>query len=171
MITVGEDQWQMIEYEIKMFYATYKKLFTLSAYDRLPYVLKNALEESAVLHTRILCDVFLNRRSRRWEDDILLGDLLPGWPNRAEYGKMKSMQDKLKVEYEKSNDSASPCWQFNKMLAHPTSHRGREYDYRDILATLHPLIHDIIRELESLTGRLFRHQFVGPTHPPTRFWA
>jgi hypothetical protein len=37
-----------------MFYAAYQKLFTRATYRRLPYVLKNALEEITVLHTRIL---------------------------------------------------------------------------------------------------------------------
>ena len=68
MKTAG-DQWKMIEYEGKMFYGTYKKLFTRSGYDLLPYVLKNALEESAVLHTRILCDVFLDDAKGDFNDE------------------------------------------------------------------------------------------------------
>ena len=78
MKAVG-DPWETIEYEVKMFYATYKKFFSQRAHDSLPYELKNALEESAVLHTRILCDVFLSRG--RYNDDINLEHLLRGWPN------------------------------------------------------------------------------------------
>jgi hypothetical protein len=159
----------MIKYEIKMFYATYKTFFTRSTYGRLPYVLKNALEESAVLHTRILCDIFLSRSKQT--DDITLGRLLSGWPNDTRYGKMKAMHDKLQVRYGKANDPASPCWDFNKRLAHPTSHRGPEYDYRKSLDVLYPLIDDMIRELECLTGKHFRLQFDGPTNPSTLFWA
>ena len=167
---VAGDKWQMIEYEIKMFYATYKKFSTRAPYDRLPYVLKNALEESTVLHTRILCEVFLSRSKRR--DDIRLGDFLPDWPNDPRYGKMKATCDDLTAEYcGKSNHLESPCWNFNKRLAHPTSHRSREYDYRKNLDALYPLIHDMIRELESLTGRHFRLRFDGPTHPPALFGA
>jgi hypothetical protein len=168
MNTVG-DQWQMIEYEIKMFYATYKKFFTRSTHDRLPYVLKNTLEECAVLHTRILCNVFLSRSKRA--DNITLAHLLSGWPNDPSYRNIKTMRDRLKARYGEPNDPASPCWDFNKRLAHSTSHRGREYDYRKILDALYPLIHDIIRELQALTGRHFRLQFDGPTNPPTLFWA
>ncbi len=163
------DQWKMIEYEVKMFYATYQKLFTRSSYSALPHVLKNALEESAVLHTRILCDVFLDHAKR--SDDIALSHLLSGWPNDARCRDMRAMHDKLKSRYGKPNDPASPCRNFNKRLAHSTSHRGSEYDYRNILNELHPLIGDMIRELESLAGRHFRLQFDGPTNPPSLFWA
>jgi hypothetical protein len=168
MKTVG-DQWQMIEYEIKMFHATYKEFFTRSTYNRLPYVLKNALEESAILHTRILCDIFLSRSKQK--DDIKLEHFLAGWPNNASYGNLKTKRDKLESKYGKSNDPKSACWDFNKRLAHPTSHRGKEYDYRKILDALYLLIRDMIGELESLTGRPFPVQFHGPTNPPTLFWA
>jgi hypothetical protein len=145
----------------------YKKFFARSAYGRLPYVLKNTLEESAVLHTRILCDVFLNPRKQK--DDIILRDLLSGWPNNAKCRNMKAMHDKLKAEYGESNDPASACWDFNKRLAHATSHRDREYDYREKLDALYPLIHDMVRELESLSGRHFRLQFDGATNSPKFF--
>ena len=51
------DQWQMIEYEIKMFYATYKKFFTRSTYGRLPMCSKmhwkkalSNIQESCVMY-------------------------------------------------------------------------------------------------------------------------
>ena len=75
MKAVG-DPWETVGYEVKMFYASYKKFFARSVYRRLPYVLKNALEESAVLHTRILCDVFLN--SRKQKHDIILKRFIIG---------------------------------------------------------------------------------------------
>ena len=98
------DQWQIIEYEIKMFYGTHKKLFTKSTYVSLPYVLKNALEESAVLHTRILCEVFLGLSGK--PDDVTLGNLLPGWPSDDRYDSMKEIQGKLKIRYGEPNNQS-----------------------------------------------------------------
>jgi hypothetical protein len=54
------DPWQMMKYEVKMFTAAYKIFFTRLTFTRLPCALKNAIEESAVLHTRNLCEVILS---------------------------------------------------------------------------------------------------------------
>ena len=107
MKAVG-DPWETIEYEVKMFYASYKKFFARSAYSRLPYVLKNALEESAVLHTRILCDIFLNPRKQK--DDIILKDLLLGWPHNARYRKMKVPPIELKQAVQLQRQPCGRGW-------------------------------------------------------------
>jgi hypothetical protein len=54
---------------------------------------------------------------------------------------------------------------------HATSYRGKEYDYRNILDSIYiyPLIHDMLREIETLTKKRFRLKFDGPTNPPTLF--
>ena len=82
MKAVG-NQWEMFKYEVKMFYVSYNHFFTRSKYFRLPYILRNALEESAVLHTRILYEILLSRKMDN--DDIILENLLPGWPRDPRY--------------------------------------------------------------------------------------
>src|SRR5262245_44514048 len=120
------DPWEVIGYEVKMFNATYGRLLNSPGFARLPYVLKNAIEESAVLHTRILCDVFLCRTNKR--DDIQLSKLFVGWPTDTRYYALKALITKLDQQYGTRSKPGSPCWVFNKMLAHPTFHRDTEYD-------------------------------------------
>lgn len=63
--------WPAFEYEVWMFFRT-RALLAEHAYNEHPEsrVLDNALEESALIHTRILVDALLNRSSRwgmlRW---------------------------------------------------------------------------------------------------------
>jgi hypothetical protein len=64
-----------------MFNATYEIVLNPAALDRLPKVLANAVEESAVLHTRILCDIFLSKAVAF--DDIQLFRLFPDWHRNA----------------------------------------------------------------------------------------
>jgi hypothetical protein len=161
----ASDPWGVIGYEVKMFNATCKRLFNPSALGRLPYELKNAVEESAVLHTRILCEVFLCRPPH-WPDDILLCRLFSDWSVKARYKKIKAMIANLDKLYGPSNKQSSPCWAFNKMMAHPTSHRGTEYDYRKDLSYLRPVIQDIIVEIECLRGTRFPLRFFGPSRTP-----
>jgi hypothetical protein len=157
------DSWEWIGYEVKMFNATYKIFFDQTYLARLPYALKNAVEESAVLHTRILCDVFLNRATK--PDDIDLSRLFLNWSN-VKYKKIRALKDKLETLYGKNNKPGTPCWTFNKMLAHPTSHRGTEYNYRKILCALRPAIQEIVVEVECLRGTRFPLRFLGQARRP-----
>jgi hypothetical protein len=89
-------QFEVIGYEVKMFYATYD--ITLSpALDQPPLVLANAVEESAVLHTRILCDVFLDRGHAK--DNIELSQLFQHWDADNRYDKLKEMIEILRKRY------------------------------------------------------------------------
>ena len=154
------DPWGVLEYEVKMFDATYKIFFTRSTFTVLPTALKNAAEESAVLHTRNLCEIFLGPHK---EDDIRLAYLLRGWPQHPRYTDITAMNKKLRGRY--------PRTLFNQYVMHPTRHRGTQYNYEKDLADLYPLIQDIISalddEFESLTGKRFNPQFVGPTYQRT----
>jgi hypothetical protein len=80
------------------------------------------------------------------------------------------MNDKLRTRYVGNNDQNAPRWIFNKRVMHPTSHRGKEYNYENILDDLYPLIQDIIAEVKFLTGKRFSLQFDGPTSPRKVFW-
>src|SRR5260221_2242896 len=94
--------------------------------------------KKALSCTRESCATYFFDDAKR-SDDIALGYLLSGWPNDARCRNMRAMLDKLKSRYGIPNDPASPCWNFNKRLAHSTSHRGREYDYRNILNEFYPV--------------------------------
>ena len=144
----ASDPWGIIEYEVKMFAAMYKVLCNPPAFARLPYALKNAVEESAVLHARILCEIFLSRAQHE-PDNLPLSKLF------------LAMKGKLGTLYGTNKKKNTPCWAFNKMLAHATSHRGRKYDYRDILADLRPVIQEMIDEIECLRGVRFPLRFFG----------
>jgi hypothetical protein len=162
---VQSDPWEMLEYEVKMFDATYKIFFTQLTFTALPTELKNAVEESAVLHTRQLCEIFLSFSKKH--DDIRFADLLPGWPRHPRYTKITALSKTLRRRYSKTL--------FDQNVMHPTGVRGTEYNYENDLADLYPLIHAIVDELEdeseSLRGKRFYLQFVGPTYQRTVFWA
>ena len=156
--------WGVLEYEVKMFDATYKIFFTRSTFTVLPTALQNAVEESAVLHTRNLCEIFLGPHEK---DDIRLADLLQGWPHHPRHTNITAMNKKLRRRY--------PRPLFNQHVMHPTRHRGTQYNYEKELADLYSLIQNIIVELDdefkSLTGKRFNLQFVGATYQRTVFWA
>ena len=60
MTAAATDPWKIVAYEVRMFRATYEIMLNPVAIATLSNVFANAVEESAVLHTRILCDVFLS---------------------------------------------------------------------------------------------------------------
>ncbi|MBV9265837.1 MAG: hypothetical protein JO061_06685 [Acidobacteriaceae bacterium] len=143
------DLWQVVAYEVRMFRATHQELLK-PGFTEQPKVCQNAIEESAVLHTRILCEVFLTRGSQ--PDDITLENLFPDWRSNSKYAKLKGLIASLRTLYGSSFQVASPCWIFNKMMAHPTSRRGSSYDYTIVLNQLQQAINGIISEVEHLRG-------------------
>jgi hypothetical protein len=149
----ADPRWDVIAYEVRMFRATYDIVLDRVALAQLPKVLANAVEESAVLHTRLLCDVFLSKAIAA--DDIQLPQLFPGWYSHGRYSRVKSKIRALRHLYRTSQVKDSYCWVFNKMMAHPTAHRGISYDYTAILARLRPAIAEIIAEIERLRGQPF----------------
>jgi hypothetical protein len=169
----ASDPWGVIGYEVKMFKAACKILFKRSYFNRLTYPLKNAVEEAAVLHARNLCEIFLSKR-RHDKDDIIIDCLFPDWDD-AKYTPLKDKITTLDGLYGRNTvtDKEKPCWNFNKRLAHSTTHRGSEYDYRKFLNDLYCVIEGIIAEIESdaVREKPFDLHFHGPTCPPTLFWC
>lgn len=135
--TTGEP-WVVFDYEVEQFHAMCKLLETGNEeYAALSLHLQNAVVESVLLHTRILVDIL--RSNGTYADDIKLSALLPSFTSE--------ILTQLKTLYGKSGTENSPCWTINKYLAHPTSHRGSEYDYTDLLSQLAPLILLIVQEV------------------------
>jgi hypothetical protein len=153
MAQASSPSWDVVAYEIRMFYATYEIALDPIAFGKLSKVYANAIEESAVLHTRILCDVFLSRGLG--DDDIKLSRLFPDWYSHNRYGRIKGRINALRRLYGSAQQEGSDCWVFNKMMAHPTAHRGKSYDYTEILQRLQPAIEDVIAEIERLRALPF----------------
>jgi hypothetical protein len=149
----GSDPWLIVSYEVRMLAATCEIVLDGNALGQHRKVIANALEESAVLHTRILCEVFLSRGLE--PDDIALGNLFPDYRSDAKYAMLTQLVDALRVKYGNAVRQGTPCWVFNKMMAHPTSRRGISYDYTEILRKLVPSLWRVIREVERLKGSEF----------------
>ncbi len=98
--------WVVVEYEVKMYLTTHTIVLNQGLFAQLPRDLKNAVTESAVLHTRILCDVFLSRAVG--VDDIQLSRLFPNWDTDSKYSVIKSMIDKLRLLYGSARAIGSP---------------------------------------------------------------
>jgi hypothetical protein len=135
--------WETIEYEVKMFHAAYECLIN-PVFTQVPRAWANAIEEDAVLHARILCEIFLDLGTE--DNNIKLSELLsPGWSMEVE-----KIKQELCKQYGNGKTKGSPRWTFNNMMAHPTFDRDRRYDYIPELKDLAPFIWKLIRKIESL---------------------
>jgi hypothetical protein len=153
MTHAASGPWEIIAYEVRMFHATYEIVLSSAALAQLPRVLANAVEESAVLHTRILCEIFLPKAKSRC-DDIQLSRLFPDWDKDTKYDRIKGIIEDLEGRYG-TGKKRGHCWNFNKMMAHSTIHRGNHYDYTPALRDLRPVIQKIIDEIGCLRGTPF----------------
>ena len=136
----SNDPWVVFDYEVEQWRAMCNLLVDGNpVYEALSLQLKNAVTESAVLHTRILADILLCRSKE--SDDIKVSDLIPGFKS-ANLGQLTQVYGDRKLP-------GSPCWTFNKKLAHPTLHRTDSHDYSGPLNAVRPLIETIIAEIQS----------------------
>jgi hypothetical protein len=134
---MGHDQeWGIIDYEWDMVVGLTN---WLPKQDQLDRHLKNAVVESLVLHTRILTDILLSRSKRT--EDIQLTTLMDSFksPTIAE----------LEVAYGNGSVEGTPAWQFNKLLAHATTHRSDSYDYLGALKIVLPIVEKLLGEIRQ----------------------
>jgi hypothetical protein len=148
----GKDPWLVASYEIDM----HEQLSRVSVSARL---IQNAITESRVLHARQLCEIFIPA----WDpkpDDICLGHLVPGWNDEhtARFKRLRDLVEDLKRKFGRSGRRNSPCWVFNKKMAHATLERTDDYDYKPALSMIDSALRPIIAEIESVAGRTFRRQ-------------
>ncbi len=143
------NSWIAFEYEVWMFFRT-RALLSERPYSehRESRVMDNALEESAMIHTRILVEALLNRSSE--VGDVTLDDLVPDWHDLPPAGQAIRQ---LRQTYGRPGEIDSPCWQLNKMLAHLTAVRGRSFDYSGLRAKLDPLITKALRAIAKHASR------------------
>lgn len=139
-----KDPWPVVSYEIDM-------LEQLEGPTRLAGAFRNALTESRVLHARQLCEIFLGRPPVR-TDDIRLDHLVHDWNNS---GRLRELVDRLSEKYGHGSVPDSPCWIFNKKMAHATFERSDNYNYETALAAVCPALKEIVAEIEFVTGKKF----------------
>ena len=134
------DLWGIYRYEVMMRTELLQLWRDHREYiDALKFPIPNAVTESIVLHTRILVGILLSRGKQ--PDDINLARLLPGFTCEA----LKTLEQ----AYGDSGKNNSPCWAFNKMLAHATTLRSHGYDYTPHLDSLYPAIDVAIRKIDK----------------------
>jgi hypothetical protein len=70
-------------------------------------VLNNALTESAVLHARVLCELFANPEGK-FASDIVLSRLLPDWDwGQPKYDLLNGLLSELEEKYGQYHDAKS----------------------------------------------------------------
>jgi len=149
MSTMQNDPWTVFNYEVEMFFLTRSEIPAhLPPQSTADQVIRNALVESSLLHTRILADILLCRGSA--PDDIHLTHLLASGESSPRLATSIAL---LKSAWGDRNAEGSVCWTINKMLAHPTLWRTDRYDYGSVANRVDPHITAAIEEIASLSNR------------------
>ncbi len=144
--------WDVIRYEVDMLVnlmnlsAIQCKLAYLTSpaeiecqIEELPYPLNNAIAESKILHIRNIADI-LREPPKEPGDDILIEPFLENLPKKDE---IEGLIQEFRIEYGKSRDENTPCWEINKHLAHPTKKRSTTHNYETLINRLYPRIVNI----------------------------
>jgi hypothetical protein len=97
-----ERAWGVIGYEVKMFHAMYELVIN-PAFTEVPRSWANAIEEADVLHTRILCEIFLDLGDE--DNNIKLSNLLP---RGAIDSQVKEIRSELFKQYGNPKSKHSP---------------------------------------------------------------
>lgn len=103
--------------------------------------LRNAVAESAVIHTRIVTEILLPTGGMK--DDIKIKHLAPSYDASSCIAVAR-----LRTAYGERDDPRSHRYVINKRLAHATLDRTHTHDWTDTLNALVPIIFEIANELE-----------------------
>ncbi len=108
----------------------------------------NALTESALLHARTLCAIFLSEgREAEIKLETLLAQFSPTEEQRrAIYEAIHQLED----AYGEESDHNSPRFIINSMVMHPTVHRGDYGVYDGVVNKLVPLISQVMSALQAM---------------------
>ena len=135
-----DNSWKVFNYEVKMFKSILKYKPSISLVDQdINNIVHYAISESFILHLRVLADIILSRGT--WPDDINLNKLLPKFHS--------SNIDRLNSAYGLHTEKNTPCWRFNKLLAHATTERSESHDYTDAIEILVPIIEKILDDINE----------------------
>jgi hypothetical protein len=139
----GQKSWVVFIYELQM----YDFLRKVPNNPNCHPLVKNALVESRIFHTRILVELFLSSNNEK--DNITIKDLLIGYRGLINQG----LIDNLNKKYGKRETKSSVRFAFNKLAAHPTIKRKDSYSYWKVFNWIDPPIIKIIQDLYRVTGR------------------
>ena len=145
-ITKINEPWEVFEYEILMFFETQKLLIGCTLKDQNNKIIRNVVIESLILHTRLLCDILLSRS--KYPDDIVLSDLV----HDSQLIELTKEFSDLQNVYGGSKDRTSPCWVFNKLIFHPTTHRPRNKDLTNLLITLGKPLFEVLILVDKMSN-------------------
>lgn len=128
--------------EVYMYRQT--RLLPITTYE---LVLRNAVVESALLHTRVLIDTLLDRDSRVDDDDLLLRDLAPtAYPQP-----LIDAIARLRTAYGTRKNPDSPCSILNKHVMHLTKACMSGFNfYAAVFQVLDPLVGAVLAEIGKL---------------------
>jgi hypothetical protein len=144
----NEREWKVVGYERDMFFSTLSILKNRNPVVEENRVLKNAVIESAIIHARNLCCIFLSVPSRASED-ILLRELTLGWKRDAGRDKLITLLEK--AFFKDPVNGATVFDAFSKRVAYAVDRRadGDSYDYAAEFVAVNGLIKAIVENLEA----------------------
>ena len=153
---INEKLWKIFQYEIEMHFGTREVIRIISgSSSRLisgidNSMINNCIVESALLHTRILVEIFLETGNRKQNPDVIsISDLLSNWKQSKD---LITMIEELRRLYGRASDKNSPHWVLNKYLAHPSSYRTTQYNYSQVRKVIDHIMLDIIKEISTLAN-------------------
>src|ERR1700687_4642871 len=133
-------RWHIVAYEVWMYFGTRSKMEAPTIDDDL---LKIANVESAIVHARILCDIFRSKGG-----DILLKEFFPDWKSGFERLKnLKSKVKDLRRAYGDDQTEGSPYRVFHQKALHADQAKYPSFqghDYADQFKVLDPVIRGVV---------------------------
>jgi hypothetical protein len=149
----NEQKWKVVGYERDMFFSTLALLKNRNPVVEENQVLKNAVIESAIIHARNLCCIFLSVPSRVG-DDILLRELTLRWKRDAGREKLIMLLEKAFLRDPVNGDTVFDA--FGKRVTHAIDRKADadSYNYAAEFVAINGLIKAIVENLEAtLEGR------------------
>jgi len=131
------EHWNIYDYEIDQLFAMVELLGSQNSIRHfVGRNLHNAIVESAIIHARIITDIYLGTA---YQDDLKVTDLVPSFTSDR-------IEDLVNF-YGASHDLHSPRHAVNKRFAHPSKIRGTEYDYASLLEGWIQILSELHKEL------------------------
>jgi hypothetical protein len=144
--------WHIIAYEVWMYFGTRSKMTAPTINDD---VLKNATVESAIVHARILCDIFRSKKCKSGSG-ILLKKLFLDWGSDR-FKDLRSRVKDLCRAYGDRKKTGSPYQVFHQKALHADQARYpsfQGYDYAGQFKVLDPVIREVVDAIEAIRGPL-----------------
>jgi hypothetical protein len=140
----------IIEYEAAMFFGAVDALTEIDQFSqRIKWILRNALTESALLHARNLCSIFQKQGKK---GEIRYRDVFKEY--RPTPDQRRAIDDAVGrlVNAYGGKGGGSPQSVINDMVMHPNRRRGKYGIYNDVVIKLATPIREIMTALATLTG-------------------